>query len=194
MEEDDPPTIAYLLEHMATQSARMARYAEFVEQAYRAEAQGSAARLRLEAAAKGTPLASKLGRIRFMAEGADFLPLGGAEVTNTFTFNGPATGAFSGSGNAATGDINALYQTQAPQVASEQLAKLIALLDADPGVDGGAKNDVAKASEAPTKSTVQKVLDWFKVVSEGGKLASSTIAAAPTIIDTLHKVLPHLPG
>lgn len=177
---------------MAAQSIHMSRYDDFVEQAYRAEPAGSATRARLEAAAKGTPLANKIGRIRILGDNADFLQIGSGDVTN-FNFSGPATGAFSGSGNATTGDISAVYRTQAPTIASEQLTKLIALLNDGNEAEAVGKIAANKAAQAPTKGTVQKVLDWFKVAREGGQLASSTISAAPAMIDALEKLLPHLP-
>lgn len=194
LEEADPSVTAFLLDHMATQSIHMVRYHDFVEQAYRAEGNGSPLRARLEAAAKGTPLATALGRIRVLGDNADLLHLGSNEVNNSFTFNGPATGAFSGSGNATTGDISAMYQQQAPQLAREELLKLVALLNDDPKSSPDGKSEVTKAADAPTKGTVQKVLDWFKVAREGGQLAGATVAAAPGIIDTLGKLLPHLPA
>jgi hypothetical protein len=193
--EEEPSSAAagFLLEHMATHSMHMASYAEFVEQAYRLEASGSTARARIEAAAKGSPLATKLGRIRVLSDHGDLLDMGRSDVTN-FNFNGPATGAFSGSGNAQTGDISAMYQLQAPQIASETLQKLADLLAEDDHADGNTKIEIVQAAQAPTKGTVQKVLDWFRVAKEGGQLAAATINGAPALIENLQKALPYLPG
>ncbi len=194
LDEADLKVRGFLLEHMAAQSSRMDRYGDFVEQAYAGEATASVARARLEAASKGTPLASRLGRIRLLGENADLLRLGDAGVTNNFTFNAPATGAFSGSGTAQTGDISLLYQQQAPQIASEQLSALLDLLAADKKVSSDVTAEVLSAKNAPTKSKVQGVLDWFRVAKEGGQIATATIGAAPGIINQLTKVIPYLTG
>lgn len=194
LEEEDASVRCYLLEHMAAQSAHMSRYTEFVEQEYRAQGTGSLTRSRLELASKGTPLAATLGRIRFRAENAEYLPLGDVGVTNNFIVQGNMTGAYSGTGNASTGDVNAVFQMQAPELASQELEKLIELLTHDKMVDEEAMATAKRALEAPTRTTVQKVLDWFKVAKEGGQLASSTITAAPAILDTLQKVVGLLPG
>ncbi len=193
LDEPDPKVRGYLLEHMAAQSSAMVRYVEFVEQAYANEAPGSVARARLEAAAKGTPLAGRLGRIRILGENADLLKLGDSGVTNNFTFHGPATGAFSGSGDATTGDISLMYQQQAPQIASEQLALLLRVISSDDKVPSEITAQVAAAKEAPTKSAVENILNWFKVAKEGGVIAAATVSAAPGIVAQLGKLLPYLP-
>lgn len=195
LDEDDALVREYLLEHMAAQCVHQTRYVPFVEQQYQDEAPGSAMRARLEVAARSTPLANVLGRIKFMGDNARYLPLGGASVNNnSFTFNGSAMGAFSGSGDASAGDLTALYQTQAPQMASIELEKLAELLKEDPGAGKDAQKQVLDASQAPNKSTVGKVLDWLEIAAAGGKLAKSTVVAMPGIVDALHKVIPHLPG
>lgn len=195
LDEEDPKTAGYLLDHMAAQASHVPRYGELVEHEYRALAAGSPSRTRLEVAARGTSLNSTLGRIRLASDSADFFQMGVTEVTNnnSFTFNGPATGAFAGTGNASTGDISAIYRTEAPRIASEELAKLAALIDEDASIDGGVKEDVKAASQGPKKALVEKIANWLKVAKDGGQLAGAAAAAAPAILENLSKVIPHLP-
>lgn len=195
LDEDDDKTSSYLLDHMAAQCDYVAKYVELVEREYKTYATGSAARTRLEVAARGTPLNPILGRIRLASDGADFFQVGITEVTNnnnSFVFNGPATGAFAGTGDASTGDITAVYKTEAPRIASEELAKLAALIGDDASIDTSVKEEVKAASQGPRKGMVEKIATWLKIATDSGQLIGAAAAAAPAILENLNKVLPYL--
>lgn len=192
IEEPEQSVREYVLEHMAAQAFQVSGYADYVRQAWDAEAANSPGRARMEAAARGTSLGSELQRRKVLGEHPN-LQLGTPQMTNSFTFNGPASGAFSGSGAASAHDFTTITQMQAPQIAAETLTQLRELLADDDHVDDGKREDVAKAAAAPTKTRVQRVLEWFKVAKEGGQLASATMTAAPAILDKLHAVVQHLP-
>lgn len=192
IEEPEHAVREYVLEHMAAQAFQVPAYGDYVRQAWEAEPVNSPGRARMEAAARGTALGAELQRRKVLGEHAN-LQLGMGQMTNNFTFNGPASGAFSGSGSASAHDFTTITQMQAPQLAAETLLQLQGLLDADDRVAAEKKDDVAQVAAAPTKTGVQRILEWFKVAKEGGQLANATMAAAPAILDKLHTVAQHLP-
>ncbi len=183
----------YLLDHMSAQSQKVPAYAPFVAQAWREQAAESQGRARIETAARGTPLGNQLRKLRFIDENAQFL-LGDKNVTNnTFTFNAPAQGAFSGSGAATTGDITADNRSQTAQ-ASDLLGRAVTMLtEKGSSTDPEATKSVSEALKNPTRTTVEKALGWLKIAKESGKLAVAASKDLPGMIDQLHALLPHLP-
>ena len=94
----------------------------------------------------------------------------------------------------AAGDVTFNQQRETSDKASALLQQLQTLLDRSHAPDANAAQpDSAGVAKAPTKSKVEAILDWIKVGTEGGKLASSVADAAPGIAHELHRLLPFLP-
>jgi hypothetical protein len=182
-----------LLDHMASNSERCPAYCEVVIDAYRSENTGSLARARLEAAAQRTPLFGDLRRIALQNETLSLFAERPSTKGGVTIVNGNLNvGVMAGGDVTVGGDVNTTQYSV--KQAQEELTRLAALLQSskEGEVPEGVKlND--EALKKPIQTTVQKVLDWMKMIKEAGGYVVAGSAVFGEIFDRLSHLLAHLP-
>jgi hypothetical protein len=186
--EGEPSVQDALLEHMAVHAGRSSAYREEVMRAYRAEADGSVLRTRLEAANRDAGVSLEMRRVALQMNDPDlFASMIGGSVTNTMNFNGPVNAAgISNSGTGNTGQVIISVQ-QAETEAVAVLRELLQALESPTARDGAAEGAALarEAIEAPNKGTVERVIDWLETVKKGGQAALGVGSVASKAYEAL---------
>lgn len=188
-----------LIDHFVEHSERSAIYEDSAKDAYQRAAGGSILRAKLEARAEGRPIYREFRKIDLQASSKDFDFGGGLFGSmnvnnNTFNVNASNIGVVAGTSSVEGGvHQQAVNHTQQAQA---ELQRLLTLLEKEAGHGRAAEgSDLARtAKKKPSKSTVEKVLQWMRVAKSAGDLAAAGAHDFSQIGDQLHTLLQHLPA
>lgn len=187
-----------LLEHMAACAEKCPGYLTPVLDTYRTS--NRATQIRLEGAAERTSTYRELRRIAIATEQIS-LNLNGSNGVTTMVVQNISTGggnigAVTGQGPIIAESIQAVSQIKEDDPIKPVLTELMKFIqnnvrdDEQKRAGAEAVKDVAAA---PTKSKMQKVLGWLKLLGQGSGYIDS---AAHNIGDLIHQVgaaIPHIP-
>lgn len=178
-----------LLEHMAVHAWRSSAYREEVMRAYRAEANRSVLRSRLEAANRDDSVSLEMRKVALQMDDPDlFASMVGVSVTNnTMNFNGNVNAAgISNSGTGNTGQVIISAQ-QAETEAVTVLRELLQALESPAAREGAAEGAslTREALEAPNKATVERVIGWLETAKKGGEAVIGVAGIANKAHDAL---------
>lgn len=188
--EDHHEAHKSLLDHMAAQSDKSARYPPIVTEFYRKSPPKSDSRIRIEAAAAGTSLYRDLRKIDYEDE-SGFLFHNDNDsdgrlgmVTINQDFSGSHIGAVTASGGISANTIAAVAQADAP--AKEILEKalgLIAGLDQSPRTEG--ERLIQEVASRPSKSGWEKLVSFLKGTKETVVALGGTVEGVDGMIDSI---------
>jgi len=188
--ELDPEIKATLLDHMGAYSERCPIYREAVVSAYTLAGVGSLTRVRLETSTRGTPVYAELKRRNLEYE----MSLFGTDERAMINITGGQIniGSVAGRDANVSGDINV---SQTIDNIQEQLSKLEKLLGTttEPGLAAGVSL-VTEAKADPTKSRINKILEWMKSIKDAGGYIAAGMGSFEQIHHTLLQLSNNIPS
>jgi hypothetical protein len=187
-----------LLEHMAACAEKCPSYLTPVLQSYRES--DRAAQIRLEGAAQGTSTYRELRRIAMATEQAT-LNLDGdgvrTMVTQYINTGGGSIGIVSGEGTVIAQSVEAITRMNDADALKPLLAEILKFISINV-VDAGQQAIGAEAVKAvavePSKSKMQSIVDWLKMMKDGGGYLSAASHSIGDLIQQAEAAIHHLPS
>lgn len=193
--EGEPVVQDALLEHMAVHAGRSTAYREEIMRAFRAEANGSVLRNRLEAANRDPAVSLEMRRIALQMSDPDlFASMMGGTVNNTINIGDKANIAgISNSGPGNSGQV-IITNNEAQVQTVTILRELLQALESPAAREGAAEgaNLTKAAIAAPNKTSVERVIGWLETAKKGGQAVVGVAAVASKAHDALKPLLDFL--
>lgn len=188
--ESDDEVRLLLLEHMSAFAHRDARYEQMATTFFEAAHLKSDVRIRLEAAASGTPFYQKLRRIELVEEErslfGDAVSSSGSHIMVEQNFYGGNFGAVTGSGNITAETIAAVSNVGDPELKSLFERVLVELAKHGESPE---KTEVAvavrDAAKEPSRSTLNRVVTTLTTFGKGVGAANNIVGGVGELIGDL---------
>jgi hypothetical protein len=183
-----------LLEHMAACAERCPAYLTPVLETYRDS--DKASQIRLEGAAQGTSTYRELRRIAMATEQAS-LNLERPMVVQNINTGGGSIGIVSGEGTIVAQSVQAVNQMNEGEALKPLLAEVLRFISTnvpDVGHQAAGAEAVKAAAAKPSKSTMRRVVDWLKIIKEGGGYLTAASHSIGDLIQQGEAAIHHLPN
>lgn len=193
-DEEVPRIRQRLLEHMAACAEKCPAYLTPVLESYRWA--DKAARTRLEGAARGTGTFRELRRIALATEQAE-LKLERPMVVQNINTQGGSIGIVSGEGTVIAGSVEAINRMNDADALKPLLADILKFISEhvrdDAKKTSGAEL-VKNVAEKPSKSKFKAIIDYLKMLKEGGGYLDAAGHSIGNLIQQGEAAIHHLPG